>query len=83
MNKIDENWDLFEHKTIIRTYLTKLNENWDKKGILTLDKKERKNEWKRGFLLENEVCLLKPCLTKPNLGTKSKAKVIEYTHPCT
>ena len=35
MNKIDENWDLFEHKTKIRTYLKKLDENWDQKGILT------------------------------------------------
>jgi len=24
---IDENWDLFEHKTKIRTYLKKLDEN--------------------------------------------------------
>ena len=35
MNKIDENWDLFEHKTKIRTYLKKLDKNWDQKGILT------------------------------------------------
>jgi len=34
-NKIDENWDLFEHKTRIMTYLTKHDENWDQKGILT------------------------------------------------
>jgi len=31
LNKIDENWDLFEHKTKIKTYLKKLDENWDKK----------------------------------------------------
>jgi len=36
LNKIDENWDLFEHKTKIRTYLKKLDENWDQKGILTI-----------------------------------------------
>jgi len=35
LNIIDENWDLFEHKTKIMTYLKKLDENWDKKGILT------------------------------------------------
>jgi len=35
LNKINKNWDLFEHKTKIRTYLKKLNENWDQKGILT------------------------------------------------
>jgi len=35
LNKIDENWDLFEHKTKIMTYLKKLDENWDQKGILT------------------------------------------------
>jgi len=35
LNKIDENLDLFEHKTKIMTYLTKLDENWDKKNILT------------------------------------------------
>jgi len=35
LNKINENWDLFEHKTKIRTYLKKLDENWDQKGILT------------------------------------------------
>jgi len=35
LNKIDENWDLFEHKTKIRTYLKKLDKNWDQKGILT------------------------------------------------
>jgi len=38
LNKIDENWDLFEHKTKIRTYLKKLDENWDQKGILTKNK---------------------------------------------
>jgi len=27
LNKIDENWDLFEHNTKIRTYLTKLDKN--------------------------------------------------------
>ena len=35
MNKIDKNWDLFEHKTKIRTCFKKLDENWDQKGILT------------------------------------------------
>jgi len=35
MNKIDENWDIFEHKNKIRTDLTKLDENWDQKSILT------------------------------------------------
>ena len=34
--KINQFWDLFEHKTKIRTYLKKLDENWDQKGILTL-----------------------------------------------
>jgi len=38
LNIIDENWDLFEHKTKIRTYLKKLDENWDQKGILTNNK---------------------------------------------
>jgi len=32
LNKIDENWDLFEHNTKIRTYLKKFG----KKNILTL-----------------------------------------------
>ena len=41
MNKIDENWDLFEHKTKIRAYLKKLDENWDQKGILTYFIKRR------------------------------------------
>jgi len=36
LNKINKNWDLFEYKTKIRTYLKKLDENWDQKGILTL-----------------------------------------------
>jgi len=36
LNKIDENWDLFEHKTKIKTYLKKLNENWNQNGILTI-----------------------------------------------
>jgi len=31
--KIDENWNLFEHKNKIMTDLTKLNENWDKKAF--------------------------------------------------
>jgi len=35
LNKIDESWDLFEHKNKITTNLTKLDENWDQKGILT------------------------------------------------
>jgi len=35
LNKIDENWDLFEYKTKIMTYLKKLDENWDQKDILT------------------------------------------------
>jgi len=30
-NKIDKNWNLFEHKNKIRTYLTKFDKNWDKK----------------------------------------------------
>jgi len=34
-NKIDENLNLFKHITKIMTYLTKFNENWDQKGILT------------------------------------------------
>jgi len=38
LNKIDANWDLFEHKTKIRTSLKKLDENWDQKGILTKKK---------------------------------------------
>jgi len=38
LNKIDENWDLFEHKNKIMTYLTKLDENWNQKGILTFKK---------------------------------------------
>jgi len=37
LNIINENWDLFEHKTKIRTYLKKLDENWDQKGILTIN----------------------------------------------
>jgi len=35
LHKIDENYNLFEHKTKIRTYLIKLDENWDQKIILT------------------------------------------------
>jgi len=35
LNKIDENWNLFEHETKIRTYLKKLDENCDQKGIST------------------------------------------------
>jgi len=31
LNKIDENYNIFEHNTKIRTYLTKLDENLDKK----------------------------------------------------
>jgi len=38
LNKIDENWDIFEHKTKIRTYLKKFDENWDQKSILTNNK---------------------------------------------
>jgi len=34
---IEQNWDLFEHKTKIRTYLKKLDENWDQKGVLTFN----------------------------------------------
>jgi len=37
LNKIDENWNLFEHKIKIKTYLKKLDENWDQKGILTIN----------------------------------------------
>jgi len=33
--KIDENLDLFEHNIKINIYLTKLDENWDQKVILT------------------------------------------------
>jgi len=36
LNKIHKNWDMFEYKTKIRTYLTKLDENWNQKIILTL-----------------------------------------------
>ena len=36
--KINENYDLFEHKNKIRIDLTKLNENWDQKGVLTFNK---------------------------------------------
>jgi len=42
LNKIDENWDLFEHETKIKTYLKKLDENWDEKSILTYLKKNKK-----------------------------------------
>jgi len=35
LNKIDENWDLFEHKNKIMIDLTNLDENWEKKVILT------------------------------------------------
>jgi len=38
LNKIDKNWDLFDHKTKIRTYLIKLDKNWDQKCILTYEK---------------------------------------------
>jgi len=38
LNKINENWDLFEHKNNIKTYLTKLDGNWNQKGILTKNK---------------------------------------------
>jgi len=34
MNKIDKNWDLFKYKNKIRTYWTKLKENWEKIYIL-------------------------------------------------
>jgi len=34
LNKIDENWNLFEHKNKIRTDLTKLDKIWDKKVFL-------------------------------------------------
>jgi len=43
LNKINENWDLFEHKAKIITDLTKLDENWDNKNILTLCKRNVKN----------------------------------------
>jgi len=43
LNKIDENWDLFEHKTKIKTYLTKLDENWDQKDSLTLSLRLKNN----------------------------------------
>jgi len=35
LNKIDENWNLCEHKNKIKTFLTKVDENWDQNGILT------------------------------------------------
>jgi len=35
LNKIDENWYLFEHKIKITAYLTKLDEYWNQKGIFT------------------------------------------------
>ena len=35
LNKIDEIQNLFEHKIKIMTYLKKLDENGDKKDILT------------------------------------------------
>jgi len=38
LNKVDENYDIFEYKNKIRTYLTKLDENLDKKDILTYKK---------------------------------------------
>ena len=41
LNKIQENQNLFEHKTKIRTYLKKLNENWDQKDILTKNIKHK------------------------------------------
>jgi len=44
LNKIDENWDLFEHTTWIRTYLKILDENTDQKDILTI------SIWCLGFL---------------------------------
>ena len=31
LNKINKNRNLFEHKTKIRTYFTRLEENWEKK----------------------------------------------------
>jgi len=34
-DSIEQNWDLFENKTKISTYLKKLDENWEQKGILT------------------------------------------------
>jgi len=43
LNKIDENKDLFEYKTKIRTYLKKLDENWDQKCILTFYLLQYKN----------------------------------------
>jgi len=35
LNKINGNWDLFENKNNIRTYLKKPNKNWDQNDILT------------------------------------------------
>jgi len=35
LNKIDENYDIFEYKNKIRTDSSKLDENYDKKDILT------------------------------------------------
>jgi len=35
LNKIDENCDLFEHKTKIRTYLKKFGRKLRQKSILT------------------------------------------------
>jgi len=52
LNKIAENWDLFEHKTKIRTYLTKLDANWDQKGILRWN--HSSNTWKMAQFQEKE-----------------------------
>jgi len=38
LNKIYENWNLFEHKSKIKIYLTKLDQNWDQQDILTKKK---------------------------------------------
>ena len=46
---IEQNWrnrDLFEHKTKIRTYLKKLDKNWDQKCILTYKKYQNNIIWK-------------------------------------
>jgi len=36
LNQIDTIWNLFQHKNKTRTYLTKVDKNWEQKSILTL-----------------------------------------------
>jgi len=56
LNKIDKNWDLFEHKTKIRTYLKNLNENWDQKCILTYNINYKLCESLGNFVLRESQC---------------------------